>query len=896
MQKVLLLVDGSSFLYRAYHAMPDLRSPKGKPTGVIFGVLKMLKNLIDLYPKAYLTCVFDAKGKTFRHLAFKEYKANRPKMPDDLACQIEPLYEAIGYLGWPLLSVEGIEADDVIGTLSLQAKKEDFEVIVATADKDLAQIVDEKTTLLNTMSGEKTDRAYVIKKYGVPPEKIIDYLSIVGDSSDNIPGVLKAGPKTAVKWLTEYETLENLMANAQNIKGVVGENLRKATDFLPQAKMLVTIKRDCELPVTIDSLVKKDANVPKLKAFYEACGFKTWLKELEDVKGAPKEIIQEVSESDTSRYQTIFTTEDLFSLKEDLLKSEMSAIDTETTSLSPLEAKLVGISLATKNKVAYIPIGHTYVGAPKQLPLERIKEILGEWLEGAYPKVGHNIKYDKHILENAGINLKGIKHDTALASYVLMSNAKHNMDDLALKHLHKQVIRYEDVCGKGVNQITFDQVDIEKATRYAAEDAEITLALYEALVPQIKKDEKLSFIYEKIEMPTAAVLQKIERNGVLIDSDALLKQSFVLAKDMSELEEKIFSIAGESFNLNSPKQLAHILFEKLEIPVKKKTPSGAPSTNEEVLHELSLNYPLPAFILDYRSKSKLKSTYTDKLPKMVNAKTKRVHTNFAQTVAVTGRLASTEPNLQNIPVRTEEGRKIREAFIAKEGHLIVSADYSQIELKIMAHISEDPRLIEAFQKGEDIHKATASEIFNIALEKVTSENRRHAKTVNFGLIYGMSAFGLAKSLDITREAAQSYIDRYFERYPKVLEYMEKTRQMAHEKGYVETIFGRRLFLTDINAGGQKRQAAERAAINAPMQGTAADIIKLAMIAVDDWLTQENLKTKMILQVHDEIVFEVPLEEKEIILKNVPLLMEKVVQLQVPLVVDIGEGPNWEKAH
>lgn len=913
MKKILLLVDGSSFLYRAYYALPDLRSPTGAPTGAIYGILNMLKRLERDYPSAYLTCVFDAKGKTFRDDLYEAYKANRSAMPDDLASQVAPIYEAIDLFGWPILSVEGIEADDVIGTLAKKATESGFETVIATADKDMAQLVNSEVTLVNTMNNEKLDREGVIEKFGIPPESIIDYLSLIGDSSDNIPGVSKVGPKTALKWLAQYKSLDNIVAHADEIKGTVGENLRESEKWLPTARELITIRTNCDLGTSIESIAssftRKAKNPDGLKAFFTKYGFKAWLKEISQNEMFEKTALQgqsslfDASEikppPSITHYETILTDKQLERWIEEINKAPLTALDTETTSLDAIKARLVGISFCvTPGHAAYIPVAHDYLDAPEQLTCEHVLEKLKNWLEDpGKKKVGQNMKYDAHIFANHGIHMQGITHDTLLESYVLESHRRHDMDSLAQRILDRKTTSYEEICGKGASQIGFAQVEITKATEYAAEDADITLQLHEAMWPHIENNESLRFIYEKIEIPTATVLGKIERHGVLIDSNLLAHQSEELGEKMGILEEKAYEAAEGPFNLNSPKQLGDILFDKLKLPVIKKTPSGTPSTNEEVLQKLAEDYPLPQILLEYRGMAKLKSTYTDKLPRMINPVTHRVHTNFAQAVAVTGRLASNDPNLQNIPIRTKEGRRIREAFISPPGCKIVSADYSQIELRIMAHMSEDPGLLNAFGHGEDIHRATASEIFEITPLEVTSEQRRYAKVINFGLIYGMSAFGLAGNLGISRHAAQDYIDRYFQRYPGVAGYMEDIRQQARENGYVETVFGRRLWLPEINSpNGPRRQAAERAAINAPMQGTAADIIKLSMIAVQNWLEKEKLQSRLILQVHDELVLEVPEPELPLLRQHLPELMSQVAKLKVPLTVEVGTGNNWDEAH
>jgi DNA polymerase-1 len=903
MNKTLLLVDGSSYLYRAFHAMPDLRSPEGTPTGAIHGMINMLRKLRNDYAAAYIACVFDAKGKTFRDDLYPEYKAHRPSMPEDLAKQIEPIHEAVRALGWPILMVDGIEADDVIGTLAVQAVEHGMQAVISTGDKDLAQLVNDHVTLINTMSNEKLDRAGVIAKFGVPPERIVDYLTLIGDSVDNVPGVDKVGPKTAVKWLAQYGTLDQIVANAKDIGGAVGENLRRALDWLPQARELLTVKLDCDLSAHMktipESLVAQPADNDTLIDFFKRYGFKTWLRELSGEPQAQANLFDPAAAVTTTEYETVLTEEQLDRWLATINAAPLTSVDTETTSLDPMRAQLVGISLCcTPGIAAYIPVAHNYQDAPPQLSRERVLEKLKSWLEDAgKPKVGQHLKYDSHIFANHGVQLRGIAHDTLLESYVFESHRSHDMDSLALRHLDRKTITFEEVCGKGASQICFDQVALERATEYAAEDADITLQLHQAMWPHIEENAGLTFVYQKIEVPTSVVLQKIERNGVLIDAQLLSAQSHELGKRMLEMEKQAYELAGQPFNLNSPKQIGEIFFDKLQLPVVKKTPSGTPSTDEEVLQKLAENYPLPKILLDYRGMAKLKSTYTDKLPKMVNPATGRVHTNYAQAVAVTGRLASNEPNLQNIPIRTAEGRRIREAFIAPPDSVIVSADYSQIELRIMAHISDDANLLRAFAEGEDIHRATAGEIFGVAPADVSSEQRRYAKVINFGLIYGMSAFGLASNLGIERSAAQMYIDRYFQRYPAVAQYMADTRAQAKARGYVETVFGRRLWLPEINSpNGPRRQAAERAAINAPMQGTAADLIKLSMIAVQDWLEGERLQSKMVMQVHDELVLEVPQAELPYIQQKLPELMSSVAQLKVPLTAEVGIGSNWDEAH
>ena len=918
MNKTLLLVDGSSYLYRAFHAMPDLRNAEGAPTGAIYGMINMLRRLRQDYEAAYIACVFDAKGKTFRDDLYPEYKANRASMPEDLVRQIEPIHEVVRAMGWPILMVEGIEADDVIGTLAVQAASQGLNTVVSTGDKDLAQLVNEQVTLVNTMSNEKLDRDGVIAKFGVPPERIVDYLTLVGDTVDNVPGVEKVGPKTAVKWLTQYGTLDGVIAHAKDIGGVVGENLRRTLDWLPQAQHLVTVKCDCDLSAHLSSIDQQLINRPEdneaLREFFTRMGFRTWLREI-NAERQSHAAAAPVTDSDPQgglfaadalpeapaevHYDTVFTEAQLNQWLEKINAAALTAVDTETTSLEPMHASLVGISLCVEpGSAAYIPLAHNYPGVPDQLVRERVLEILRPWLENpAKPKLGQHLKYDSHVFANHGVALQGVVHDTLLQSYVLESHRNHDMDSLALRWLDKKTISYQEVCGKGASQIGFDEVSIERATEYAAEDADITLRLHQAMWPRIEVNEKLRFIYEGIELPTARVLQRVERNGVLIDVDLLAAQSAELGTRLLALEQQAHALAGQPFNLNSPKQLGEILFDKLGLPVVKKTPGGTPSTDEEVLQKLAEDYPLPKLLLDYRSLSKLKSTYTDKLPRMVNPQTGRVHTNYGQAIAVTGRLSSNEPNLQNIPVRTVEGRRIREAFIAAPGHQIISADYSQIELRIMAHLSGDPGMLRAFASGEDIHRATAAEIFGVTVDQVDGEQRRAAKVINFGLMYGMSAFGLAGNLGVERSAAQMYMDKYFTRFAGVKQFMDDIRQQAKSQGYIETVFGRRLWLPEINSpNGPRRQGAERAAINAPMQGTAADLIKMAMIAVQDWLDTDKLGSKMVMQVHDELVLEVPDQEIVLVKERLPQLMAGVAQLKVPLVADVGCGANWEVAH
>lgn len=906
--KTLLLVDGSSYLYRAFHALPDLRNRHNEPTGAIHGVLNMLRRLHKDYHADYSACVFDAKGKTFRDELYPDYKAHRPSMPPDLAAQIEPLHACIRAMGWPMLIVDGVEADDVIGTLAKQAATADMRCIISTGDKDIAQLVNDKVMLINTMSNEVLDEAGVSAKFGVPPQRMLDYLMLVGDASDNVPGVEKVGPKTAVKWLTHYGSLDNVVAHADEIKGIVGDNLRNTLDWFDTARQLIMIKCDVDLPIKITDLALQPQDAAQLIHWYEKLDMKASLRELRqqmesDQSGnerVPAAGARESAGSAPSQnYQTILTEAELADWLERIDTAQLVSIDSETTSLNPMQAKLVGISFCIESqRAAYLPLNHNYPGVPTQLTLATVLNRMKPWLENAAkPKLGQNLKYDKHVFANHGIQLNGIVHDTMLQSYVLESHQPHNMDSLALRHLDIKTISYDEVTGKGVNRIGFDEVDIDVATRYAAEDADITLQLHQVLYPRIECDERLNRIYREIEMPVLEVLFQIERNGVLLDYALLHKQSHELGEKLRTLEQHAFEIAGQSFNLNSPKQIQEILFNQLKLPVIKKTPTGVPSTDEEVLQQLALDYPLPKLLLDYRGLAKLKSTYTDKLPLMMNPETGRVHTNYAQAVAVTGRLASSDPNLQNIPVRTAEGRRIREAFIAPPQHRIVSADYSQIELRIMAHLSQDAGLLKAFAAGEDIHRATAAEVFGVPLDQVDQEQRRYAKVINFGLIYGMSEFGLASQLGIERSAARAYIERYFARYPGVERYMQETREKARKLGYVETVSGRRLWLPEINhTNGNRRQGAERAAINAPMQGTAADIIKLAMIAVQNWLEKEKLRSKLIMQVHDELVLEVPDAEIDIVQSALPGYMCNVMKLDVPLIADVGVGDNWEQAH
>jgi len=910
----LLLVDGSSYLYRAYHALPDLRSPDGFPTGAIHGVVAMMKKLRDDIPCRHAACVFDAKGKTFRDDWYAEYKATRSAMPDDLALQIEPIHEAVKLLGWPVLQVPGIEADDAIGTLACMAAKAGHKVVISTGDKDLAQLVTPQVTLINTMSNEVLDVPGVIAKFGVPPERIVDYLTLIGDSVDNVPGVDKVGPKTAAKWIAEHGSLDGVIAAAAAFKGVAGENLRKALDWLPQGKRLVTVVTDCDLTGHVldwpefESLALREVDRDGLLAFYNRFGFKALKRELEGgARGADNTAARDMfSEPPVpeaapidKRYETILSFEALDAWIAKVQAAPITAVDTETDSLDPMTARIVGISFSVApGEAAYVPLRHSYAGAADQLPFDEVLARLKPWLENPTAlKLGQNIKYDGHVFANAGIAVRGYVHDTLLQSYVFEAHKPHSLDSLAQRHLGRKGLSYEDVCGKGQHQIPFAQVEIERAAEYSCEDSEMTLHVHRTLWPRIEAEPGLLEVYARIEMPTTGVLQRIERNGVLIDPVVLAAQSQQLGERMMALEREAHELAGQPFNMGSPKQIGDILFSKLGLPVLKKTVSGAPSTDEDVLEKLAEDYPLPAKILEHRSLAKLKGTYTDKLPLMVNPATGRVHTNYAQAVAVTGRLSSNDPNLQNIPIRTAEGRRVREAFIAPPGHSILSADYSQIELRLMAHISEDRNLLRAFTEGMDVHRATASEVFDVAPDAVTSEQRRYAKTINFGLIYGMSAFGLASNLGIERSAAGAYIERYFTRYPSVKRYMDETRASAKANGYVKTLFGRRIYLPEINGGsGPRRAGAERQAINAPMQGTAADLIKLAMIAAQRSIDEQGLATKMVLQVHDELVFEVPDEELEWARVEVPRIMASVAELKVPLLAEVGVGRNWDEAH
>ncbi|MRX28052.1 DNA polymerase I [Kangiella sp. HZ709] len=905
-----ILVDGSSYLFRAFH-VPQLQrmtNSKGMMTGAVFGVINMLKSLINEYQPSHMAVVFDAKGKTFRNELYPEYKANRPPMPEELREQIAPIHEIVKAMGLPLLVIDGVEADDVIGTLADQASRSGIETIISTGDKDMAQLVTEHVTLINTMDKNNpiTDRERVIEKFGVKPEQIIDYLALVGDKVDNIPGVDKCGPKTAVKWLAEYESMQGVIDNADKVGGKIGENLRSALEQLPLSYELATIKLDCELEKTPQELQIEEPDFEELKALYGDMEFKRWLTEVLQAKGeqSDESAAEENSlQIDRSKYETIFDKEHFAKWLQKLTKAELFAFDTETTSLDYVEAELVGMSFAFENdkgetEAAYLPVAHSYMGAPEQLERDWVLSEMKLLLESEeHKKVGQNLKYDKSVLDKYQIKLGGIEFDTMLESYCLNSVAsRHDMDTLALHHLNHANIKFEEIAGKGKAQLTFDQIDLEQASPYAAEDADITLKLHQKLWPELKAAEGPKQIFEEIEMPLLKVLSDIELNGVLVDGNLLGEKSHQFGERLVELEREAYEIAGEEFNLGSPKQLQAIFFEKLGLPIIKKTPKGQPSTAEEVLHELALDYPLPKLILEHRSLSKLKSTYTDKLPKMINATTGRVHTSYHQAVAATGRLSSKDPNLQNIPIKTKEGRSIRTAFVAPQGYQILAADYSQIELRIMAHLSQDAGLLNAFANDLDVHSATAAEVFDVAIDEVTTNQRRNAKAINFGLIYGMSAFGLAKQIDTDRNTAQDYINTYFARYPGVETYMESTKEKAAELGYVETLFGRRLYLPEINSkNGLRRKGAERTAINAPMQGSAADIIKLAMLKVGEWL-QAQQGIKMIMQVHDELVFEVRDDLIEMAKEKIPAIMGSVVQLSVPLIADVGVGDNWDQAH
>jgi len=897
-EKPLVLVDGSSYLYRAFHGMPNLTNSRNEPTGAIYGVVNMLRSLLREYEPEHIAVVFDAKGKTFRDDMYSEYKANRAPMPDELRSQVEPIHEIVKAMGLPLMIVDGVEADDVIGTLCVQATQVGMKSLVSTGDKDMAQLVNDSVTLINTMTNVVSDPDGVVEKFGVRPDQIIDYLALVGDKVDNVPGVPKCGPKTAVKWLAEHGDLETIIANADQVKGKIGETLRDSLDQLPLSKELVTIKCDVALDETPETLKCIEPDRERLRELFAQYEFRTWLSE--QIEGASDTVTEQKQEKVNSTYEIILDKEEFNKWLSDLENSELFSFDTETTSLDYMQAEIVGVSFSVEaGKAAYVPVAHDYEGAPEQLSREWVLDKLKPLLEDPTQfKVGQNLKYDRNVLANYNINLRGIEHDTMLQSYVLDSTAtRHDMDSLSLKYLSHKTIKFEDVAGKGKAQLTFNQINLDVAGPYAAEDADITLQLHQVLWPKLKTEIKLEAIYKEMEMPLLTVIADIERQGVLVDADMLKKQSKLLTIRIGEIQALAWQEAKEEFNLSSPKQIQVILFEKMELPVIKKTPKGQPSTAESVLQELADDYALPKLILEHRSLSKLKSTYTDKLPLMINAKTGRVHTSYHQAVAATGRLSSSDPNLQNIPIRSEEGRRIRQAFVASAGFTIVAADYSQIELRIMAHLSEDPSLLTAFAEGVDIHQATAAEVFGVDRDAVTKEQRRRAKAINFGLIYGMSAFGLAKQIDVSRTEAQQYIDLYFERYPGVKTFMETMRETARDLGYVETVFGRRLYVPDIKASNmQRRQYAERTAINAPMQGTAADIIKRAMLACAAWIGDRNDQIRMIMQVHDELVFEIADEVLEQAIVGITEAMVTAAKLSVPLEVSVDQGMNWEQAH
>lgn len=895
--KKLVLVDGSSYLYRAFHALPPLTNSKGFPTGAIHGVVSMLRNLYDEYEPEYYAVVFDPKGKTLRDDYFPEYKANRPSMPDELRSQIEPIHNLVRALGYPLVMIDKVEADDVIGTLARAGADKGLEVIISTGDKDMAQLVNDQIRLVNTMDNSVLDTDGVVNKFGVRPDQIIDYLTLMGDKVDNIPGIEKVGPKTAVKWLEKYDTLDNIIANAADISGKVGENLRKGLDDLPLSKRLVTIIDDIETGIELKALQPDNWDRPRLFELFSELEFSSWLKQLADV--APAETAESEPENSVT-YEAVVDEKRFEHWLKVLRDAPYFAFDTETTSLDYMAAKLVGLSFSvTPGSAAYVPVAHDYPGAPTQLGRDYVLEKMRPLLEdNNKPKLGHHLKYDRNVLLNHGVTLNGIAFDTMLESYVLNSVAsRHDLDTLVSKHLNRTTIHYEDVAGKGAKQIGFNEVSVEQATPYAAEDAEACLCLHQKLFAELEQTKSLLDVFVEIERPLIPVLSRIERRGVLIDAEMLASQSSEIEQRLNEIESQAHDVAGEVFNIGSPKQIQHILFDKLGLPVKAKTPKGQPSTAEAVLAELADDYPLPKLILEHRGLSKLKSTYTDKLPLEIAPSTGRIHTSYHQAVAATGRLSSSDPNLQNIPIRSAEGRRIRQAFIAPPGRILIAADYSQIELRIMAHLSGDERLLEAFQKGADVHRATAAEIFGTNLAKVSDDQRRAAKAVNFGLIYGMSAFGLGRQLGIDRGSAQEYVDLYFSRYPGVRVFMDETKEGARERGYVETVFGRRLYLPEITArNAQRRQYAERTAINAPMQGTAADIIKRAMIDVDRWIEESQAPATLIMQVHDELVLEVDADTADAVAEQVGGLMENAAELAIPLVVDVGRGLNWDEAH
>ncbi|MDH3336368.1 MAG: DNA polymerase I [Gammaproteobacteria bacterium] len=892
----LVLIDGSSYLYRAFHALPNLSNSAGEPTGALHGVLTMINKLVREQPAAQVGVVFDAPGKTFRDELFADYKATRPPMPDELRDQVAPLLEAVRSMGLPLLQVEGVEADDVIGTLCREAGAKGLNVLVSTGDKDLAQLVNDNVTLVNTMNDSVLDRDGVKTKFDVYPEQIIDFLALVGDSSDNIPGVPKVGAKTAAKWLNQYGSADGIIDNADDIKGKVGESLRDNIEQFRLSRELATIRLDIDLPVTVSDLAPTEADIDNLRKLYGRFELRTLLRQLDEQADAP----EPEPESVTGDYETVLTWKAFDKWQKKINNADLVAFDTETTSLDYMAAEVVGVSVSVAaGAAAYIPVAHDYPGAPDQLPRDEVLAKLTDFLENPdHKKVGHHLKYDAHVLLRHGIRLRGMAFDSMLESYVLNSVAtRHDMDSVARHYLGRDTIHYEDVAGKGAKQLTFNQIHLEAAAPYAAEDADITLQLHDTLWAKLGEIESLRGVYTQIEQPLVPVLLDMEETGVLIDRKMLATQSAELASKMADLEKEAHKLAGGPFNLGSPKQLQEILFEQLDLPIIRKTPKGQPSTAEDVLVELAQDYDLPRVIIDYRSVSKLKSTYTDKLPLQIAASTGRVHTSYHQAVAATGRLSSTDPNLQNIPIRTPEGRRIRQAFIAPPDHLLLAADYSQIELRIMAHLSADKGLLQAFADEKDIHSATAAEVFETDLDAVTADQRRSAKAINFGLMYGMSAFGLAKQLGIPRGQAQEYVDLYFDRYPGVKAYMDGIREQASEQGFVETVFGRRLYLPEINArNAQRRQYAERSAINAPMQGTAADIIKRAMINVHEWLQGIAAPGRMIMQVHDELVFEVAADKVEPFRDRVTEIMCSAANLSVPLKVDVGVGMNWDEAH
>jgi DNA polymerase-1 len=893
-----VLVDGSSYLFRAYHALPPLTNSKGQPTGAIYGVVNMLRKLLTEYKPSLVAVIFDCKAKTFRHEIFPEYKANRIAMPEELASQIQPLHDVIRAMGLPLIAIPGIEADDIIGTLAIQASEAGLHTVISTGDKDMTQLVNENITLVNTMSGTILDRSGVIAKFEVTPEQMIDYLSLIGDSSDNIPGIYKVGPKTAVKWLQQYNSIDNFIAHVDEITGKIAENVRAAIPLLPLYKQLITIKTDVELEHMPQQLLRRSPDQDKLQELYTHLEFKTWIKQLAEQQPAITPAVPHVKKH--REYATILDKADFEAWLKNLHAAPVFAFDIEATSLNYMDAKLVGISFSVEaNKAAYVPIAHDYLDAPQQLSMEYVLSSLKALFENSQQsKVSHDLKLNSEILANYGVNIRGKNFDTMLASYVLNSVAtRHNMDVLAQEHLNTQTITFEDVAGKGAKQISFNNVPLETAGEYAAEDADVSWQLYREFAAKLAVAPSLQSVFEDIEMPLVPVLVAMERHGVLINTQILQAQSMELGETLYKLEQEAYILADQEFNLGSPKQLQEILFEKLKLPVIEKTPTGQPSTGEAVLQELALEYPLPKIILEYRSLSKLKSTYTDKLPLQVNTTTGRIHTTYHQAITATGRLSSSDPNLQNIPIRTAEGKRIRAAFIAPPGYKMVAVDYSQIELRIMAHLSGDKGLLDAFASGEDIHRATASQVFDVPKDQVTEDQRRHAKAINFGLIYGMSAFGLAKQLDVDRSEAQKYIETYFTRFPGVREYMDRTRKLAAEQGYVETLYGRRLYLPDIHSSKiMLKRAAERAAINAPLQGAQSDIIKLAMIKIHNWLASEAPDASMIMQVHDELVFEIPDAKVSEYSLHISNIMSNVAQLSLNLSVGVGVGNNWDEAH